>query len=126
MKLVKIQDKHIIRKRDLPTWKQKLYDGRGYHFYVLFDEKTKSGAINYKLLATSHYYDPDKVTKIRKKNAILMKIKKLKEPTTVTNVRYAKDVGGRAFSVNYPNMQVVADLSDYQQKRIRKELLKQK
>lgn len=43
MKLVKIQDKHIINKKNLPTWQQKLYDGNGCHTYVLYDDKSKNG-----------------------------------------------------------------------------------
>lgn len=125
MKLVKIQDKYIINKNFLPMWKKKLYDGDGCHFYVLTKIKTKNGVKN-QLLATSHYYDPDKVTQIRKKNAILMKFPGMKEPTTVTNVRYSKDLNGKGFSENYKNMQVIASLSPYQEKRIRYELLKQK
>ena len=125
MKLVKIQDKHIINKKFLPNWKKKLYDGNGCHTYVLTDIKTKKG-VKYQLLATSHYYDPDKVSKIRRKNAILMKFKDFNEPTTVTNVRYSKDIYGKAFSEKYSNMQVLSTISPYQERRIRKELLKQK
>lgn len=90
MKIVQIQDKHIINKKNLPKWQQKLYDGNGRHTYIMYETTNKSGKQQHKLLATSHYYDPDKVTKIRKKNAILMKFADLSEPTTVTNVRYQK------------------------------------
>ena len=29
MKIVQIQDKHIINKKNLPKWQQKLYGGNG-------------------------------------------------------------------------------------------------
>lgn len=119
MKLVKIQDKHIINKNNLPVWQQRLYDPNGCHTYVLYDEVNRKGYKHHKLLATSHYYDPDKVTKIRKKNAILMRFKGLNEPTTVTNVRYEKDRQGRQFSPDYADMQVIGTLSPYQERRIR-------
>lgn len=119
MKLVKIQDKHIINKNNLPAWQQRLYDGNSCHTYVLYEDVNKRGNKQHKLLATSHYYDPDKVTRIRKKNAILMRFKGLTEPTTVTNVRYEKDRQGRQFSPKYANMQVIGTLSPYQEKRIR-------
>lgn len=120
MKLVKIQDKHIINKDYLPKWQRRLYDGNGCHTYILYDYKNKKGAIQYNLLATSHFYDPDKVTRIRKKNAILMKFKSLREPTTVTNVRYSQDLNGRQFSPKYKDMEVIGDVSAYQERRIRK------
>lgn len=120
MKLVKIQDKHIINKKFLPEWQQRLYDGNGCHTYVLYKDVNKHGNVQHKLLATSHYYDPDKVTRIKKKNAILMRFKDLKEPTTVTNVKYAKDIKGRQFSSNYTDMQVIGTLSPYQERKIRK------
>ncbi len=120
MKIVQIQDKHIINKKNLPKWQQKLYDGNGRHTYIMYETTNKSGKQQHKLLATSHYYDPDKVTKIRKKNAILMKFADLPEPTTVTNVRYQKDLRGRQFSPNYPDMQVVGKVSPYQEKRIKR------
>lgn len=48
-----------------------------------------------------------------------MRFNDLKEPTTVTNVRYAKDTHGRQFSEKYKDMQVVGSVSKYQEKRIR-------
>lgn len=56
-----------------------MYDGNGRHTYIMYETTNKSGKQQHKLLATSHYYDPDKVTKIRKKNAILMKFADLSE-----------------------------------------------
>lgn len=120
MKLVKIQDRHMINKNNLPVWQQRLYDGKGYHIYLMYDETNSKGVKRHKLLATSHYYDPDKVTRIRKKNAILMRFKGLKEPTTVTNVRFQNDIKGRQFSENYPNMIDLGTLSSYQERRVRK------
>lgn len=56
--VVQDEDKHIINKKNLPKWQQKLYDGNGRHTYIMYETTNKSGKQQHKLLATSHYYDP--------------------------------------------------------------------
>ena len=43
MKIVQIQDKHIINKKNLPKWQQKLYDGNGNFLSVAAEDHTGDG-----------------------------------------------------------------------------------
>lgn len=122
MKFVKIQDGVIIKRDSLDPYHKSKYDPRGCHYYVaMYDEKRKS----YDMYATSHYIDPAKAADVRNKRAIVMRIKGASGLSTVYNYARKKNIHGQRFR-NLDNMEIVGQLTPYQEKRFKAFLEKSK
>lgn len=116
-KFVKIQDGVIIKKSSLRGYHKDKYDPQGCHYYIaLYDSNCKS----YSMYPTSHYIDPAKETDIKRKRAILMKIKGAPGVSTVYRQPRKKDVNGNYFRENFQKYESVGQLTQYQQKRFKK------
>lgn len=122
MKFVKIQDGVIIKRDSLDPYHKSKYDPRGCHYYIaMYDEKRKA----YDMYATSHYIDPAKAADVRNKRAIVMRIKGASGFSTVYNYARKKNVHGQRFR-NLNNMEIVGQLTPYQEKRFKAFLEKSK
>lgn len=88
---------------------------------AMYDEKRKA----YDMYATSHYIDPAKAADVRNKRAIVMRIKGASGLSTVYNYARKKNVHGQRFR-NLNNMEIVGQLTPYQEKRFKAFLEKSK